>query len=150
LIGAVSSFALSQTTSLLQSAYSDYQVEPLQNFHQAIDDTFNYSVAEVRLRRTAVISNRCASRGYLVSGTNMRMAAFEHLRRLGEVRDHLTATELPGHSLEGRVGRVHLILHGHTPRLERARSMSQGVGIRSAFGLLRTSRPARRRATGSE
>ena len=57
---------------------------------------------------------------------------------------------IPRYSLKGRAGRVHLILHGHTPRLERARSMSSGVGTRSAFGLLRTSHPARRRATGSE
>jgi len=34
--------------------------------------------------------------------TLMRMAAFEHLRRLGEVRDHLTATELkPGFVFQG-------------------------------------------------
>src|ERR1700731_4346449 len=32
----------------------------------------------------------------------MRMAAFEHVRRLGEVHDHLTATELkPGFVFEG-------------------------------------------------
>ena len=31
----------------------------------------------------------------------MRMAAFEHVRRLGEVSDHLTATELkPGFTFE--------------------------------------------------
>lgn len=34
--------------------------------------------------------------------TLMRMAAFEHVRRLGEVHDHLTATELkPGFVLQG-------------------------------------------------
>ena len=34
--------------------------------------------------------------------TLMRMAAFEHVRRLGEVHDHLTATELkPGFLFEG-------------------------------------------------
>ena len=34
--------------------------------------------------------------------TLMRMAAFEHVRRLGEVHDHLTATELkPGFVFEG-------------------------------------------------
>jgi hypothetical protein len=34
--------------------------------------------------------------------TLMRMAAFEHVRRLGEVRDHLTATELkPGFVFDG-------------------------------------------------
>lgn len=32
----------------------------------------------------------------------MRMAAFEHVRRLGEVHDHLTATELkPGFVYQG-------------------------------------------------
>ena len=34
--------------------------------------------------------------------TLMRMAAFEHVRRLGEVHDHLTADELkPGFVFEG-------------------------------------------------
>ncbi len=34
--------------------------------------------------------------------TSMRMAAFEHVRRLGEVYDHLTATELkPGFLFQG-------------------------------------------------
>ena len=34
--------------------------------------------------------------------TLMRMAAFEHVRRLGEVHDHLTATELkPGFVFDG-------------------------------------------------
>ncbi len=34
--------------------------------------------------------------------TSMRMAAFEHVRRLGEVHDHLTATELkPGFLFQG-------------------------------------------------
>ena len=34
--------------------------------------------------------------------TPMRMAAFEHARRLGEVHDHLTATELkPGFAFQG-------------------------------------------------
>jgi putative restriction endonuclease len=34
--------------------------------------------------------------------TLMRMAAFDHMRRLGEVHDHLTATELkPGFVFEG-------------------------------------------------
>ena len=34
--------------------------------------------------------------------TLLRMAAFEHVRRLGEVHDHLTATELkPGFVFEG-------------------------------------------------
>ena len=34
--------------------------------------------------------------------TPMRMAAFEHVRRLGEVHDHLTAAELkPGFVFEG-------------------------------------------------
>jgi putative restriction endonuclease len=34
--------------------------------------------------------------------TLMRMAAFEHIRRLGEVHDHLTATELkPGFLFQG-------------------------------------------------
>jgi putative restriction endonuclease len=38
----------------------------------------------------------------------MRLAAFEHVRRLGEVHDHLTATELkPGFIFEG--GRIPLI-----------------------------------------
>jgi len=36
------------------------------------------------------------------AGTPMRMAAFEHVRRLGEVHDHLTATELkPGFVFKG-------------------------------------------------
>jgi putative restriction endonuclease len=40
--------------------------------------------------------------------TSMRMAAFEHVRRLGEVHDHLTATELkPGFLFNG--GRLPLI-----------------------------------------
>ena len=34
--------------------------------------------------------------------TRLRMAAFEHVRRLGEVHDHLTAVELkPGFVFEG-------------------------------------------------
>ena len=34
--------------------------------------------------------------------TLMRMAAFEHVRRLNEVNDHLTATELkPGFAFDG-------------------------------------------------
>jgi hypothetical protein len=36
------------------------------------------------------------------SDTLMRMAAFEHVRRLGEVHDHLTATQLkPGFAFQG-------------------------------------------------
>jgi putative restriction endonuclease len=34
--------------------------------------------------------------------TQMRMAAFEHVRRLGEIHDHLTGTELkPGFMFGG-------------------------------------------------
>ena len=34
--------------------------------------------------------------------TRLRMAAFEHVRRLGEIHDHLTANELkPGFVFEG-------------------------------------------------
>ena len=34
--------------------------------------------------------------------TTMRMAAFEHVRRLGEIHDHLTANELkPGFEFNG-------------------------------------------------
>src|ERR1700722_19490297 len=34
--------------------------------------------------------------------TNLRLAAFDHVRRLAELRDHLTATELkPGFVFEG-------------------------------------------------
>ena len=36
---AVSSFAHSETASLLQSAYSDYQIWPFENFHQLVQDT---------------------------------------------------------------------------------------------------------------
>jgi hypothetical protein len=35
---AVSSFAHSETASLLQSAYSDYQIGAFENFHQLVED----------------------------------------------------------------------------------------------------------------
>src|SRR5713226_5259550 len=36
---AVSSFAHSETASLLQAAYSDYQIGAFENFHQLVEDT---------------------------------------------------------------------------------------------------------------
>jgi hypothetical protein len=35
---AVSSFAHSEAASLLQSAYSDYQIGPFESFHQLVED----------------------------------------------------------------------------------------------------------------
>jgi len=35
---AVFSFAHSETASLLQSAYSDYQIGAFENFHQLVED----------------------------------------------------------------------------------------------------------------
>src|SRR5450631_1526945 len=57
---------------------------------------------------------------------------------------------VPRHSPMGRGGCIHLILHGHTPRLQGRAACAQGIGIRSAFGALRTSHLAQRRATGSD
>jgi len=38
LMRAVSSFAHSKTASLLQSAYSDYEIRAFENFHQLVED----------------------------------------------------------------------------------------------------------------
>src|SRR5207244_11139919 len=60
---------------------------------------------------------------------------------------------IPRHSL-GRGGRVHLILHGHTPQLgyRRREACAAGlaIGIRSVFGPKRTSLPVRRHTTCSD
>ena len=65
-------------------------------------------------------------------GTLMRMAAFEHVRRLGEVHDHLTADELkPGFVFEGE--RIPLV----NPRrgIFKPRQMRYLLSIKTVFPL---------------
>ena len=71
--------------------------------------------------------------------TPMRMAAFEHVRRLGEVHDHLTADELkPGFVFEGE--RIPLV----NPRrgIFKSRQMQYLLSIKTVFP-----RPARGHGT---
>jgi hypothetical protein len=56
---AVSSFAHSETASLLQSAYSDYQIGALENFHQLVEDAL--IVLGPRLQYELRFANRMKS-----------------------------------------------------------------------------------------
>jgi putative restriction endonuclease len=62
--------------------------------------------------------------------TLMRLAAFEHVRRLREVHDHLTATELkPGFLFEGE--RIPLVnpQRGTSRKRQRRGSRRFGAGV---------------------
>jgi hypothetical protein len=83
---------------------------------------------DLALNKDAPAPRPIQSDGYILCRPILGGLHHQYVRICFTTGTPVTLPFVPRHSLLGRGGRVHVILHGHALRLQRARSMCQGIG----------------------